>query len=212
VASSKKSVLNQSNLPFFDHVMVFLGPLNVESLKASNHNNYQFFLEGINGFSCPYVLSVLEESQLIAGIGLTTRTAYHFDFLSWLEWILEEREGIHPLLIDQMITACHEAIANGLMWSNLELDSKNRTICPLTYAQHLKDRLAQADLAQRYIVLSIFKEGHRLEIRISVEGKPIIWQANPPDHFRGTSIIQELADHVYFDHNHQTICLVFKID
>lgn len=195
----------------FDDIMVFLGAPDNHFFKIPRYQKYRLFLEGMAGFSCPYIISLLENFQIMAAIGLTTRTAYQFDFLLWLEWILEEREGIHPLIVEQIITATHEAIANGLLWSNLELEAQERKIRPLVFSEAITQHLNHPDFAQRYIVLSLVKIPPYLEVRLSVEGKPIIWEVTQFDNFRGTAIIRELADQIHFDDHFQTIRLLFNI-
>lgn len=198
--------------PLFNQMVVFLGPPDHYCPKNPIYNQYRFFMEGTAGFSCPYIKPILEEENLLAAIALTTRTAYNYDFISWIEQFLDKREKIHPLVIEQIITVAHEAIANGLMWSNLELEPQEGKIRSLEFAENIAAKLDDPEFSKRYIILSLIMNYPTLEIRISVEGKPIYWDKEAPDHFRGTAIIRELSDGVVFlDHN-QTISLYFNVD
>ncbi len=198
--------------PAFDQMIVFMGGLEDQCYFKPEYENYRLFLEGVQGLSCPYVKSLLREEKLVIGMAITTKTAYTFDFIHWIEKALEEREKIHPMMVEQIITVVHETIANGIMWSNLELESYERQMRPLEFADIIARQLDHSRFAQRYIVLGLIRKDASLEVRVSVDGKPIYWEGEPSDRFRGTAIIKELTDAISFKDNHQTISLNFNLE
>lgn len=209
---NKGSDFSSSRLLTLDQMVVFDGPIKGEDYHNPDFNQYRLFLEGTGGLSSPYLKNLLDEEGLLVAMALTTKTAYTFDFIGWMEKILEEGEEFHPFLVEQVVTVTHEAIANGIMWSNLELEASVRQMRPLDFTQYLESHLQQSCFSQRYLILSLIMDKPHLEVRLSVEGKPIYWRNEGLDRFRGTAIMRELTDEINFKDDHHTLSLKFNLE
>lgn len=209
---NNRSDFSSSRLLTLDRMVVFDGPVMGHDYHNPDYAQYRLFLEGTGGLSSPFLKSLLNEEDLLVAVALTTKTACTFDFIGWMENVLEEKEKFHPFLVEQIVTVTHEAIANGIMWSNLELEAQVRQMRPLDFSQYMEAQLHQSDFSQRYIILSLIMDAPYLEVRLSVEGKPIHWKNEELDRFRGTAIIRELTDEIDFKDNHHTLSLKFNLE
>lgn len=198
-------------LDHFQNMLVFLTSFSTPLESFSHFKHKKIIIEGTRGLQNPYFRNVFynKENSLRAAACVTTYTAYYADLVHWLEFLLDEIPSLHSTISEQILTATHEAIANAILWSNLELENMSDQLRPLEFSENIEKQLNNSLYAKRLLTLSLFENPQSYEVAISVEGKPIIWKVSPDMKFRGINIIKELTDDVSFADGNKTIRLCF---
>lgn len=121
------------------------------------------------------------------------------------------RTRCHPILLEQIITAAHEAFANALMWSSLDMEPIEGLRTSEFY-EHYENRLADPHYANRLLSFYLARSSNLIEVAIFVEGNPIVWRENAhQESFRGIAIIKAFSDYIFFDPNGKGIRLFFFV-
>jgi hypothetical protein len=197
-------------LTHFQNMLIFLTPPSIPLSSFEHFTDKNIIIEGVGGLQCPYFRKAFyQENSLRAAACVTTYTAYYADLIHWLEIVLDKTPVLHPTISAQILTSTHEAIANAILWSNLELENPPDCRRPLEFAESIERQLNQACYAKRRLTLLFSENPKSYEVTISVEGKPILWKISPTLNFRGTNIIKELTDDIVFTDHNQTIRLCF---
>ena len=152
------------------------------------------------------------------GVLLTCPVIYASDVASVFTTALHNRVHFSPVLVESIRFALHEALVNGLVHGNLEMDSSLRQSAQdfAKYSRLLADRLKDPGYANKAIEISACWNKRRLAIKIrdegagyKIEAAPKMRSAAPAKSGRGIKMIAGSADFCTIDDFGREITLTF---
>lgn len=205
-------ICEQRRHSYINDICLLKGELSTQSLVAQLKAGKKILVENESRLNNSYLLQEINNNPHVdCAICISTKTAYGLDLISFLEQGVSRFLKTHPVLLEQIITASQEALANAVLWSNLELTSSKENLRGLDFDRAIQQKLKQSHFRNRSVFMCFSHTQHRFEVSLSVEGKPIEWpeESESRQSFRGVSVIKAFSNEVNFDNENHTLRLVF---
>ena len=140
---------------------------------------------------------------------LKNKDFYKIDFAGILQDHL--KNTYCPLsLMDNIVTASHEAYSNAFLWSSLDLNP-TKEIRPYDFCDQIEEQLKNPIYGDRLLGVYLARMEKIIEVVFFIQGVPIKWPHSAQEsNFRGTSIITQQTDKVEIDEDGKAIRLYFK--
>ncbi|MDX1975828.1 MAG: ATP-binding protein [Rickettsiales bacterium] len=184
---SFENIINKPNRFFIEH---------------SLYNNHLFPLESIIRSNPDFSLS------------LTTRSCYNHKIAPIITKTVCSHFNIPQQYTIPITTCMHEALINSVVHGNLKIGGhfKNQKNFE-SYYQEVQDKLADPQLAAKYVNILLWYKSHRLILSISDEGQGSPLLNYTPDFLpygRGLILIQSLANKVWVGEDNHTLFMAFE--